>query len=306
MRPARLAVLSLVLCNAAFAQVPAIPRTAEGRPDLQGIWTSLVVAPLERRPGMALVLSKADAEAFAAGNQPVPGDGSPETPFFGPENRGPLIVRGEYRSSLIIDPADGKLPYSEFGRGRRAAFQLYAGDENPEERGTAERCQGIEGPPSMSRVVGNYRQIVQTADSLVIQTDYASEIRIVPLDGRPPGMGAHAGLSAGRWEGDVLVIETTGFPAIEKVRAAPSGQFAISPQTRITERLSRISPDEISYVFTIEDPALYTQPWTGESVWRRGGGRIYEFACHEGNYALGNILRGARAVERRSADKRKP
>ena len=296
--------ISLVVLSApAFAQTATKPRTPDDRPDLQGAWHNLWVAPLERPVAtMTLVISKAEAEAYASANQARAGVGL-EAPFFGPEARTALIVRGEYRSSLIIDPPSGRLPYTAEGAKRHAAIAAQPrGTEGPEARVVTERCVGGMGrAPILPNAVGNYHEIIQTADTLVMRSDYTAEARLIPLDRRRPAIGLRQGESQGRWDGDTLVIETVNFRADDTSRTAPGALFVITPQTRITERFTRIAQDVLSYTFMVEDPTIYTQPWTGESMFGPSPYPIYEFACHEGNYSMTNILRGARMIEQREA-----
>jgi hypothetical protein len=144
----------------------------------------------------------------------------------------------------------------------------------------------------------NIRQIAQTPAYIMVHTESFSMARVIPLgpQGRPAP--ARGGSSTGHWEGDTLVVETSGFPEADDMRSGIVGSFPISPQTRMTERFIRTGPYEIRYRFTIEDPLLYTQAWTGESTFERSDERMYEFACHEGNYSMSGILGGARAEER--------
>jgi hypothetical protein len=292
----RLCVLGAVcamLAPVAAAQSGAL------RPDLQGAWHNRWVVPLER-PASAtgLIVSEAEAMAYAATNSARPGVGM-EAPFFGPETVAPLKIGGQYRSSVIVDPPDGRIPYTDEGARQRAAY-TGPSSEGPELRTTSERCLGgWSRAPVLTNAVGNLRQIFQTPDSVVIWSDYNTEVRIIPLDGRKPARGLFQGESSGRWEGDTLVVETTNFRADEPVRQMRWATMALRPQSRITERFTKVSRDEIRYSFTVEDDVLYRRPWTGESVFLRSSDHVLEFACHEGNYSLRNILSGARAVERR-------
>jgi hypothetical protein len=284
----------------ALAQA-AVPRAADGHPDLQGVWSHRWVAPLERPAGEALVVSRDEAEAYARTHVPQAGD--IETPFFGPEARGPLVVQGEYRSSLLIDPADGLIPWTPAGQARVRAIVPPRRADDPEERSVNERCIGgsTGRAPILSSAVGNTHQIVQTPDALVLLGEYNPEVRIVPLDGRNPAMGLQQGESRGRWEGDTLVVETTNFRSDDLYRAAPGVFFLISPHTRIIERFTRLSADAIGYVFTVEDQNFYLRPWTAESMLAASpADRIWESACHEGNYSLTNMLKAQRVIDART------
>jgi hypothetical protein len=160
---------------------------------------------------------------------------------------------------------------------------------------------GMGRAPILSNAVGNYHEIIQTDDSVIMRSDYTAEVRLIPLDGRRPAIGLRQGESRGRWDGDTLVVETSNFRADDTSRTAPGALFVITPETRITERFTRTALDVLSYTFTVEDPSMYTQAWTGESVFGPSPYPIYEFACHEGNYSMTNILLGARMDEHRKA-----
>jgi len=296
----------LVFSVSAVAQEPAPyqpSRTTDGRPDFQGVWGTRWTTQLERPPNLKSLIITAEEGASlhrAVINRLDSND--PLGTTYSWDFTGPLVIRGEARSSLIIDPSDGLLPYTEEGRARRSRFVApFSGDGGPEQRALNERClmAGSGYAPFLSIPAGNLRQIVQTRDTILFYTETFNQLRIVPLDGRLGPAIPRGGSSAGRWERDTLVVETTSFLEGDRIRFAPGSVFAISPATRITERLTLIGPDEILYRFTISDPLLYTQAWTGESVLRRSGDRMFEFACHEGNYGLANILSGARATERR-------
>lgn len=287
-----------VLLQCAFAALSA-PAVAQA--DLQGVWHNRWVVHLERPESSPhLVLSQAEAEAYALAFASTPGR-SIEAPFFGPEKVGPLMVRGEYRSALIVDPPDGRIPYSAEGL-RRLQLLTPPGADGPEARGANERCLGGWGrAPILTHAVGNLRQIVQTADSIVIWSDITDEVRIIPLDGRRAIAGSFQGVSTGHWEGRTLVVETTQFRAEEPLRRSPWHRLMLTPASRITERFTRVSDVELAYTFTIDDAALYERPWTAESVFHRSDEHVLEFACHEGNYSMANILRGARVQEQRHA-----
>lgn len=285
----------------AAAMIVLAPAGEAQHPDLQGAWHNLWVVPLERPAETSgPVLTKDEAFAYAARNSARPGVGM-EAPFFGAEQVTPLKVGEEYRSSVIIDPPDGRIPYTAEGARRRDAW-TGPGSDGPEARTVNERCLGGWGrAPVLSYAVGNLREIIQTRDSVVIWTDINTEVRIIPLDGRPPARGLFQGESSGRWEGETLVVETTRFRAEEPVRQMRWAMMLLTPETRITELFTLTGTDEIRYRFTIEDPLLYTRPWTGESVFLRSGDHVLEFACHEGNYGLRNILSGARVREQAGA-----
>ncbi len=289
----------------AFAQQP-LPRTAEGHPDLQGVWTSRWLTPLER-PATAktVVIAPEDVALLAKAEwarhnaiDPIEGTDSFEYTTF-------VTVRGETRSALIVDPPDGRLPFTEQGRARQPAGRVVTGVDGPEQRALNERClnSGNGAAPYVAAPSGNIRRIVQTHSDIVIHTELLSILRIIPVDGRTE-IGFRNEHTTGRWDGDTLVVTTTDI--LDPVRGARGSLFPLTPKTKITERFTRTAPGEILYTFTVEDPQLYSQPWKGESIMALSDDRMFEFACHEGNYGLANILSGARAVERRAARKAKP
>ena len=292
----------------AAASVALPGAAAAWRRDLSGTWNNASGTPLQRT-GAFRALTPTDAEAAAyrqshGGVQPIPGDnvGQDGAEWFIPDE--PLVrVGGVARTSIIVDPADGRLPYS--GPGRQALFGSLRATGNfdgAEARPAPERCLMGFGDPAaapmlyMPQTTGDY-EFIQTRDALAIRAESNHDVRIVPL-GPVGGAGAPArawqGVSQGRWDGDSLLIETTGFHALEGLRSIPD-QLYLSPKARVTERLTRTSPGEILYGFSVDDPSVFTQAWRGESVFRGSHGRVLDYECHEGNYALGNILRGARA-----------
>ncbi|MDP3739642.1 MAG: hypothetical protein Q8R02_19795 [Hyphomonadaceae bacterium] len=305
----RLAWLCVAACLTLAQPGPAcaqLPRTVDGKPDFGGVWTTRWTTPLERMPEWkTLVISPAEGEAltraFLARLDAANPMGVPARDLVGT-----LVVRGEVRSSLIVDPPDGHLPLTQEGRARRGQTQPngVTGVDGPEQRSLTERClmSGNGFAPFLTQPASNIRQVVQTDTHVVFFTESYNQLRIIPLDGNTGPQIPRGGSSKGSWNGDTLVVETGGFPPGDRIRNAGAGiTFPISPNTRITERLSLIGPDEILYRFTIEDSALYAQGWTAETVMARSKERIFEFACHEGDYSMAGILGGARVVERKQA-----
>jgi hypothetical protein len=206
----------------------------------------------------------------------------------------------ERRTSLIEDPADGRLPpLTPQAVERRAAR---AAAQSPRPRGAGDlaitdRCITYGIPDLFAAYMSVYR-IIQTPDNVVIQMEKIHDVRVIPLDGRAhvsPAIRQYLGDARGRWDGDTLVVETTNFPA----SGSPmGGYFRYSDEhLRLTERFTRVSDDTLRYEFTVEDPTVWTRPWTAAIYWKKSGGQIYEYACHEGNYSLRGMLSAARAEE---------
>lgn len=293
--------LALGLTLPALAQSYAPPRDVYGSPDIQGTWISRWITPLERQPGVsALALSEQEAKELEASewarhNNIDPIEGTDSFEFSGL-----VVVRGERRSSLIVDPPNGRLPYLQ--ESARVGARAPTGVDGPEQRALNERClSGGNGfAPNLTAPSGNIRQIVQSRSEVAIWTELLSQLRIIPVDGRTVS-GARHEMMSGRWEGDSLIVETWGI--VEHTRGARGSLFAVSPATRITERFTRTGADEITYTFRVEDPSIYSMAWTGETTMKRSSERMFEFACHEGNYGLANILSGARMTEQRPTPK---
>ena len=307
----RTAVLALAVSALAFeasaqTPAPAVARTKEGHPDLQGIWEGRWTTPLERPPqAPALALTAEQAAGMMAametGRRARPVNSNPDSDF---DMVGLARVKGEYRSSLIVDPADGRLPLTEEGRALRTRFARELSD-NPEERMASERCVGGPGRAPMHTVPTNsYMRIIQAPGHVVLHTEAIDDVRILPLGGRhgPDAMLDLQGDSIARWEGDTLVVETKNFRADDPFRFSPPVSVVfLSAATTVTERITRVSDSEIVYTYTVTDPVLYTRPWTVETSFIRTNARMFEYACHEANYSLTNILRGARLLEERAA-----
>lgn len=280
--------------QAAFAQAPGLPRTADGRPDLHGNWSSQWLTPVERPASTKkLILDTAEAEklkaeilARAEANNPL----DPELAW--PDATSLAVVRGQARSSLIISPEDGRLPYNDIGRA--AARKYIGGLDGPEQRMTTERCIGGVGwAPLQIRSASMIHRIVQTPAHVVMQTEAYDDTRILPIDGkaRPSEMRLFGGDSVARWDGDVLEVVTRN-PDPE---TSTHGIVTVkSPEAVIVERFELASPNELVYRYTVTDPAYYSQPWTAEYSFVRTSEQLYEFACHEGNYSMIGMLSGAR------------
>jgi hypothetical protein len=319
-----IACLCVFFCAAAFAQQPQwrAPRTADGQPDLQGMWTSATITPLERPDefGARRALTKEEAarlegaEASLVSNSAKPTDLGKQLPGdckdFGRGcgynnfwlDRGSQVVTidGEKRTSLLIDPPNGKLPPLTAERQQSMAARPRQGFDGPEARPLGERCLlafgSSSGPPMLPVLYNNHYQIVQSQNAVMILVEMVHDARVVRLGGTHVASNVRKwmGDSIGHWEGETLVVETTNFTDHESFRGA-------TRDARVIERFTRVAPDQIHYRFTVEDPQAFTQSFTGEMPFHRTDDPIYEYACHEGNYALRGILAGAREQEKAAA-----
>ena len=286
------------------------PRTVDGQPDLQGVWTNATITPLERPADLAGKAFFTAAEAVAHEKEVVENanvdrrrsDISTDVALAYNEawwDRGTKVVK-TLRTSLIVDPADGKLPaLTPDGQKRAAALadqrRLHPAD-GPESRSLPERCimWPTAGPPMMPSVYNNNYQIFQAPGYLAIMVEMIHDVRIIPLDGHPhlpSNVRQWLGDSRGRWEGNTLVVETTNFTGKTRFRGA-------SEDMRLTERFTRTDPETILYEYTVDDPATYTKAWTAQVTMSKSQSQVYEYACHEGNYGMTGILTGARAEEK--------
>jgi hypothetical protein len=300
----------------AAAQAPwKAPRTADGVPDLGGVWTNITATPLERPASFdALVTTEERASAFAVTsreaflNDDSDGIGGRQSEWW---EVGADMTRigGEIRTSVIVEPADGKLPYTEAGRrllakARGDMVQVY---DHPEARPSPERClaggSGATGAPIFTaRYNGNY-QFVQTADHLVISMEQNGLTRIIPFRAGPRSAPRRwMGHSLAHWDGEALVVETEGFLPGDAYK--PSSPIYISENAKVTERFTRVAPTEILYQYTVEDPDVFSRTWRGEQLFYATPNRVLETACHEGNYSLAGILAGGRELDRRRAAKK--
>jgi len=310
---ALMAGIAVVATAALSGQTAAkTPRTADGQPDLQGVWNFSTITPLERPAEYAGKEYLTDAEAARYEKETAERtnrdkrDQSPEADVNGAYNevwfdRGvhAARVKGKIRTSLVVDPPDGRIPALTADGQQRAAARAEARREHPmdgpEDRSLGERCLVFNaGPPMLSGPYNNYVQIFQMRDHVVIFNEMIHNARIVPLDGRPhlpPALRSWQGDSRGRWEGDTLVVETINFTDKTNVRGSGA-------RLRLVERFTRADAKTLLYEFTIDDPATFVKPWTAILPMAKTDDQIYEYACHEGNYALSGILRGARAGEK--------
>ena len=290
----------------AAVKAAGIPRTPNGHPDLQGVWTNATITPFERPAGLAgkAVLSESEAaeleEQAAEGRvdrAPPPGDPGGYNQFW--FDRGTKVV-GTRRSSLVVDPPDGRVPpLTPAAQKRQQDAQAYNRQhsaDGPENRSLAERCilWGTAGPPMMPGPYNNNYQIVQGTGYVVILVEMIHDARIIPTDGSPhlpKNIRQWMGDPRGHWEGDTLVVETTNFTDKTHYRGSDEN-------LRVVEKFKRTDANTIDYEFTVDDPTAFTEPWTASVPMTRSEGSVYEYACHEGNYALVDILSGARAEEK--------
>jgi hypothetical protein len=283
---------------AASAQAPAIPRTIDGHPDFGGIWSSWFLTPLERGKGVShLIVSEPEARKLAAARieKARTADGGvgvdPDSRWSGVDNF--LEIGGQYRTSRIVDPPDGRLPLTAEGKQIADAtdkrFDLPP--DGPEMRGTSERCMANAGIPPMGIMPNfNMRQVIQTPGAVVIYSEEGLDTRIIPFTSahRPRGVAGPLGDSIARWDGEALVVETVG------VEVEPDGHLIVRPEARVVERLQFLGADELLYRFTVEDPYVYVRPWAAEYTMKRSKLMMYEYACHEADESLYSMLMAAR------------
>lgn len=298
-----------------LAQMPGLcqswtaPRTPDGQPDLQGYWTNATITPFERPPELAAKQFLTPEEAAALEKQvnqsrvdraPPPGDPGGYNEFW--YDRGTKVVQTR-RTSLVVDPPDGRIPpLTPEAQARVDSARAMAREhpaDGPESRSLQERCilWPTAGPPMLPSGYNNMYQIVQAPGYVMIQTEMIHDVRIIPLDGRPhlpPSVRQWMGDSRGRWEGDTLVVDTTNFSGKTSFRGA-------SENLHLVERFTRTDAGTILYQFTVDDPKAFTRSWSAEIPMTRQPGPIFEYACNEGNYAMTDILGGARAQEKQAA-----
>ncbi len=300
------AVIAVVALTPPFAAAQSAepPRTPWGDPDLQGTWTNTTTTPLERPDdleGKELLTEEERAE-----RNPESGLSTESQSATRPTGayNDYWLEKGELslRTSLIVDPANGKLPPLMPKAAMRRAANAGAGGrdpDGPEDRNPYERCISRALPGAMMPGFYNHNyQILQTPGYLVILVEMIHDARVIPLDGRPHvghGIRQWLGDSRGQWVGNTLVVETTNFT---KVNGRGLAVFGASENMRLVERFTRVDENTIDYQFTLTDPTEYAAPWTAAIPMTNLGGQLFEYACHEGNYGLQNILAGARAAER--------
>jgi len=297
------AALALAADPSSARPAAAVPRAPDGHPSLEGVWASnnyLMLEATSKAPNLIVPESEAKALAAAAAEQEAAGFErglDPEAPAMLRALDGFPLVRGQRHSRLVVQPADGKVPYApearrELQRPGRESF------DNPENRPAPERClSGVGTPPMTTLNYGTRLRVVQTRDHVVLHMEYGDDVRIVPFAAAhgPAVLKSRLGDSIARWEGDTLVIETVRQSDDNRRHNFPA--ILVPGDATVIERLTRVSKDELNYQFTIVDPKTFTAPWLAEFSWFRSSQPMYEHACHEGNYSLPNILAGARRDE---------
>jgi hypothetical protein len=289
------------------------PRTPDGQPDLQGIWSNATITPFERPKELAGKEFFTEQEAadyekkiVRESNRDLRGRDA-DADLKGAYNelwfdRGTKVVPTR-RTSLVVDPRDGKLPPLTPEAQKTAAVREEIGQrppEGPEDLPLPVRCLvwPAVGPPMLPTAYNNNYQILQSPGYVTIVTEMIHDVRIIPLDGRPhipQNIRRWLGDSRGRWEGQTLVVDSTNFT--DKTHVSGSDR-----NLHLIERFTRTDANTILYQFTVEDPTAFTLPWKGEVPLTKTPGPIYEYACHEGNYSMENMLKGARAQEKEAAE----
>jgi hypothetical protein len=301
-----------------FSFVSGQGAVADERRAFEGIWNSATVTPLERPAQLKDKAFFTSAEAaewerqVASRNEEPPPQAATARTGTGTYNTfyrefGTRTVK-TLRTSIVTDPPDGRIPpltpaAAEFRRRRLERLKLA---ENPEDLGLQDQCLAFStaGPPLLAYSYNSNYQIVVTKDAVVVHAEMIHDARVIHLDGRPhlpPGVQQWMGDSIGRWEGNTLVVDTTNVRAGSGYYGDAGGNFGWDEQLHMVERFSLFDADTLLYQFEIDNPTAYTRPWKGELTMTRSTGQIYEFACHEGNYSLENMLRGYRAAERKGA-----
>jgi hypothetical protein len=303
-----------------------VPRTADGHPDLQGIWANNAATPLERPDQLADKVTLTDEEqAGLAARAAKLFSGTGDAAFGDEIFQAALTSPDEYtssdagtgnynsfwiaerdfdnRTSLIVDPPDGRIPLTAATEATRSAIDptRSLNPDGPEETGLNVRCVSYGAPYVMAGYNSTF-QIVQTSSHVAIVQEMIHDARIVPLGGQPPipaDILQYHGDSRGHWEGDTLVVETTNYRSSEGSLLAILGGGG-SENRHLTERFTRVGPDAVRWAITFNDPITWTQPWTAVIMLSKSDGAIFEYACHEGNYGMEGILAGTRKLERAS------
>jgi len=308
---------------AASAEKWAAPRTPDGQPDLQGIWTNATVTPFQRpeQLGSKEFFTAQEAAAFEEQRveqnnvDRIEGErGASDLARRAYNNvwfdRG-THVSSTMRTSLVVDPPDGRVPpFTPEAQKKYDAFHAYLAlhpSDGPEDRSLTERCVlfGATGPPMLPEPYNNNYQIVQISGFVAITSEMNHETRLIPLDGSPhlpAEIRQWKGDSRGHWDGDTLVVDTANFKFNNRSRFGVAYLDGMTDgNLHVVERFRRTDSNTIDYQARVDDPTVYTQPWTVEISMAKRTDRIFEYACHEGNYAMVDMLAGARAEEKKAA-----
>lgn len=298
-------------------------KTWFGDPDLQGVWTNASLTTLER-PDYFDSLEISEEQVIAAKNNSERFNEALDNPYETgetPESGGDvggynvawmdpgndfIKLNGKYRSSIITYPENGKLPrrLTRWAIEGPSIYRMFTRADHPEERSLGERCivgfGSSGGPPMLNVLYNNHYQIVQSPGYVMIMVEMNHDARIIRLnsDHNPDNMKPWLGDSVGWWEGETLVVKTINHHPQQKFRAAIRHQILMMEEAEVTERFTRIGTNEILYQFEVNDKKAYRETWKGEMPLRSTNSKMYEYACHEGNYAMANILAGARAEEK--------
>jgi hypothetical protein len=284
-------------------------------PDFEGVWNSATITPIERPANLKgkAFYTRAEADRLEREAAQRNGEETKEqianskgtgtyNAFF--REWGTTVVK-TLRTSIVTDPPDGRIPplTPNAEAHRRERLERIKKAENPEDLGLQDQCVGFltAGPPMLPYSYNSNYQIVQAAGAILIYAEMIHDARIVYMDGRPhapANLRSALGDSVGRWEGDTLVVDTTNFIDDRGYYGDAGGNFAWDRGLHLVERFRLLDPGTLLYQFEIDDPSVFTRPWKGELTMTRSNERIYEFACHEGNYSLTNMMRGYRATEK--------
>jgi hypothetical protein len=316
-------LLTLAWCAPGFADAYKAPLLSDGTPDFQGVWTNATATPLERPSefGNRRSFSKEEAEAIereARGR--VAADAAPSDPskkieaasslppvgnynlFWTDRGMTAALINGEHRTSVLIDPPNGRFPALTAAAKQRERPMRFGAADGPEQRSLGERCLlsfgSSAGPPMLPTMYNSYYQIVQAPGHVMILVEMVHDARIIRLGDKHlnGSVKKWMGDSVGQWEGDSLVVKTKNFRADQGFRGSSENMV-------VTERFTRTAADQIVYRFTVEDPTTFTAPFTGELPFMSVDASVYEYACHEGNYALPGILAAEREAEKAAAKK---
>jgi len=275
----------------------SISYTEFDHPDLQGVWAVGFITTIERPEGIdGLIASGEDIAAIQSEMATaLAGNVDPEFEVSGITQL--AKVRGEFRTSLVVQPEDGRIPYNDAGLAlaERLNHEYESLFDHPEQRPLTERWSaGWAVPPIRTLPLTFYHQIIQVPDYVLIASEDTSGLRIIHLDGAPPEtiLPSYKGYSSGRWEGETLIVETTHFRDDEPERETFTRPVLLGSDSVIVEKFTLLSRSELLYQFSVTDANYYTETWSGEFSFARHDGRTYEFVCHEGNYSFPGILRG--------------